>query len=285
MKRLHWVPMASLLLIAACGQGADRRASGPIGGESGTELAEVQVIHWGNGADPGTLDPHKSRGVPSSNIGRDLFEGLVNEAPNGDLIPGVAESWDISEDGRTYTFHLRDNARWSNGDPVTAHDFVYSLRRSVDPATLSNYGIMLRPILNAAEVIAGELPPEALGRARDRRSHPGNQLRQPDALLPRACSIIRRAYPCTAPPSRRTASAGHARPAGLERRLHARRTGWCSRISTWCANPYYWDADNVRLDEVWFYRDREPVFRTAALSGRRARHDLRSALSAAALDP
>src|SRR5690606_31940842 len=100
---------------------------------------------------------------PESNIGRSLFEGLVAEAPNGDLIPGVAESWEISEDGKTYTFHLRANARWSNGDPVTAGDFVYGMRRSVDPKTLSVYSFILAPIENANAIIAGELPPERLG--------------------------------------------------------------------------------------------------------------------------
>lgn len=171
MKKLHWVPIMSLIVVAACGQGGGEAGSSPIGGESGTELAERQVMHWGNGADPGTLDPHKARGVPSSNIGRDLFEGLISEAPNGDLIPGVAESWDISEDGTTYTFHLREDARWSNGDPVTADDFVYSLRRSVDPATLSEYSFILEPIRNAAAITAGEMPSEELGvRAIDDRT-------------------------------------------------------------------------------------------------------------------
>src|SRR5690606_22336047 len=106
-KLIAWLSIAHLLLVAGCGQEGDLVLSGPIGGESGTELADEQVIRWGNYADPGTLDPHKARGVPSSNIQRDLFEGLINEAPNGDLVPGVAESWEISEDGKTYTFQLR----------------------------------------------------------------------------------------------------------------------------------------------------------------------------------
>jgi oligopeptide transport system substrate-binding protein len=139
------------------------RDYGQIGGESGTELAEVQVLRKENGAEPQTLDPHKAQGVTESNILRDLFEPLVMEAPDGTLIPGVASEWTVSDDGLTYTFRLRPDARWSNGDPVTAHDFVYSLRRGLDPATLSLYASILYPIKNAAEVNRGELSPEKLG--------------------------------------------------------------------------------------------------------------------------
>ncbi len=126
-------------------------------------LASEQVLHRGNGAEVQTLDPHKAEGVPSSNILRDLYEGLTIEAPDGTVIPGTAESWEISDDGKTYVFHIRKNAKWSNGDPVTAHDFVYGLRRSVDPATASKYSQILAPILNAEDVIAGKQPVENLG--------------------------------------------------------------------------------------------------------------------------
>lgn len=129
----------------------------------GQELAPEQILHRGNGAEPQTLDPHRAEGVPASNILRDLYEGLTAEAPNGDLVPGGAERWEISEDGRVYTFYLRRDARWSNGDPVTAADFAYGLRRSADPATLSKYSQILSSIENAEAVIAGDMPPEALG--------------------------------------------------------------------------------------------------------------------------
>ncbi|HEY5666232.1 MAG TPA: peptide ABC transporter substrate-binding protein, partial [Gammaproteobacteria bacterium] len=155
------------LCLTACGggdAGPDGAATrGPIGGASGTQLAEVQELHWGNGAEPQTLDPHTGAGVPGSNIQRDLYEGLINEAPNGDLIPGAAESWEVSGDGLIYTFRLRENARWSNGDPVTAADFVYSLQRSLDPVTLSRYTFILNPILNARAIAAGQRPLTDLG--------------------------------------------------------------------------------------------------------------------------
>jgi oligopeptide transport system substrate-binding protein len=127
------------------------------------QLAREQVLHKGNGPEPETLDPHRAEGVSTSNILRDLFEGLTGEAPDGSVIPGTAQSWEISEDGKTYVFHLRDTARWSNGDALTAEDFVFGLRRSADPATGSNYSAILAPIENAEAVTAGKLPPASLG--------------------------------------------------------------------------------------------------------------------------
>jgi oligopeptide transport system substrate-binding protein len=126
-------------------------------------LADEQIVYRGNGEEPQTLDPHLAEGVPSTHILRDLFEGLTAESPDGDVIPGAAARWNISRDARTYTFYLRRDSEWSNGDPVLAEDFVYGLRRSANPETASNSAVMLLPILNAREVLAGELPVEELG--------------------------------------------------------------------------------------------------------------------------
>ncbi|MDE1043615.1 ABC transporter substrate-binding protein, partial [Escherichia coli] len=84
------------------------------------------------------IDPHKSQGVPESHVIRDLLEGLVNQDADGKVIPGVADRWETS-DNKTFTFHIREGAKWSNGEPVTAQDFVYSWQRAVDPATASPY--------------------------------------------------------------------------------------------------------------------------------------------------
>ena len=153
------------LLLAGCAGEQDfmPRDYGEIGGASGTELAADQVLRKDNGTEPQTLDAHRAQGVPASNILRDLYEPLIMEAPDGALIPGAAESWTLSDDGRVYVFRLREDGRWSNGDPVTADDWVFSLRRGVDPATLSVYSGILFPIKNAAAINSGELPPEALG--------------------------------------------------------------------------------------------------------------------------
>ena len=126
-------------------------------------LAEEQVLYRGNGEEPQTLDPHLAEGAPSANILRDLFEGLTTEAPDGTIIPGAAIRWNISRDARTYTLYLNREGAWSNGDTLTAEDFVFSLRRSVDPQTASNSADMLLPILNAREIISGEKPASELG--------------------------------------------------------------------------------------------------------------------------
>jgi oligopeptide transport system substrate-binding protein len=125
---------------------------------AGSAMANAEsVLRRGNGAEPETIDPHKSTGVPENAIETDLFEGLVTLAADGKQIPGVAESWDISDDGTIYTFHLRDDAKWSNGDPVTSADFVYSFQRAVDPKTAADYAPILSPIKNADDIIAGKI--------------------------------------------------------------------------------------------------------------------------------
>ena len=95
---------------------------------------QQQILHFGNGDEPQELDPHVTTGIPEYQIQMALFEGLISLDPKTLAIqPGVAESWDISDDLMTYTFHLRKNARWSNGDGITAHDFVYSWKRALTP--------------------------------------------------------------------------------------------------------------------------------------------------------
>ena len=121
-----------------------------------TLASAEMVFHRGNGQEPGSLDPQISEGVPSSHILRDIFEGLTAEHTDGSLIPGQAESWTISPDGTKFTFKLRDDAVWSNGDPVTAHDFVYAWQRAVAPATGSEYSFLLYPLQNAQAIAGGE---------------------------------------------------------------------------------------------------------------------------------
>ena len=123
------------------------------------------VLRIANLAEPETLDPHKVVANTEINITRNLFEGLVVLDPKGNVAAGVAESWTVSEDGLTYRFKLRANARWSNGDPVTAGDFVFSLRRVEDPGSLSREAEVLYPIKNAEQVNTGKLDATALGVA------------------------------------------------------------------------------------------------------------------------
>lgn len=131
---------------------------------AGVKLANIQEIVRGNGTEVASLDPHKTQGVPESHVIRDLLEGLVNQDANGKIIPGVAESWETT-DNKTFIFNLRKDAKWSNGDPVTAHDFEYSFKRVVDPATAAPYSwyMEMTTMINAAEIIAGKKDKETLG--------------------------------------------------------------------------------------------------------------------------
>ncbi len=121
---------------------------------SAAALAET-ILQRGNRDEPETLDPHKSDGYQEYWVQSDLFEGLTRIDAHGQVVPGVAESWDIAPDGLTWTFHLRPNLRWSDGSPLTADDFVWSLRRVVDPATAASYASAFLPIVGAKGITDG----------------------------------------------------------------------------------------------------------------------------------
>jgi oligopeptide transport system substrate-binding protein len=140
------------------GTGQQQHQAGPK-----EQVAAVAVLRRGNGPEPESLNPQSSRTDPAFNLARDLFEGLVTHAPDGSLEPGAASGWALSPDGLEYTFHIREDARWSNGDAVTAGDFVYSYRRLVDPATAAFYAQSLAPVVNAGDILAGKAAPDTLG--------------------------------------------------------------------------------------------------------------------------
>ncbi|CNC35320.1 putative periplasmic murein peptide-binding protein [Yersinia frederiksenii] len=131
---------------------------------AGTVLAEKQEIVRHIKDEPASLDPMKAVGLIEAQVARDLFEGLVNQDAHGQIIPGLAAKWQTT-DNQTYLFTLRKDAKWSNGEPVTAQDFVYSWRRLVDPKSLSPFAWFaeLAGMENAQQIIAGKMPPEALG--------------------------------------------------------------------------------------------------------------------------
>lgn len=131
---------------------------------AGAELAKKQEITV-DGTEPETLDPQRMSGSPEGVLARQLFEGLINHDAEGNIVPGVATSWEHSPDYKVWTFKLRPEAKWSNGDPVTAHDFVYAWRRLADPKNAYPYAdyLELLKIENATEVVKGEKPVESLG--------------------------------------------------------------------------------------------------------------------------
>lgn len=142
-------------LAASCDdRSSDNQAAG---------AAEPTVLRRGLGGQPGSLDPQRAEDTFSFEVLRDLYEGLTASSPSGEVIPAVAEYWSTDAAGTTYTFRLRSDARWSNGDPVIARNFVAALRRAVDPATASGGADLLRAIVNAPEILAGTRKPDELG--------------------------------------------------------------------------------------------------------------------------
>lgn len=254
------------MVLSACGKGERTRPPGRFdrhdlavdlvltedGRPAPSVLALEQVLHRDNGAEPATLDPHVAVGLPSSHILRDLFEGLTAESPQGRLIPGAAIRWNISRDGKTYTFYLRKGARWSNGDLVTAEDFVYGFRRSASPATASNYAQVLLPIANAAEVLSGSLPPDQLGVKAINEHILEIKLQGPTpyfiGLLTHSST-----YPVHRPSLMEHGSA-FSRPGNLVSNGAYVLNDWVirSRIEL-TRNEHYWDADNVILEQVFYH--------------------------------
>ncbi len=162
MKQKIVVTLILPILVLANQDFVHAATSHPVTGES---LSDNQTFTYRLLDEVPTLDPQLNQDSEGFNVLRDLFEGLLNQNSEGNLVPGVAERTIASNQNRTYIFYLRENAKWSNGDPVTADDFVYAWRRAVDPATASPYAwyVELTSIVNAAAIIAGEIPPSELG--------------------------------------------------------------------------------------------------------------------------
>lgn len=124
---------------------------------------DPSTLKRGNGGDPGSLDPALAEDLHAFNVLLDLYEGLLTVAADGSIVPGVAESWTVSPDGREYRFQLRADARWTNGARVVAQHFVHGFRHAVQSASRSPNAFLLAPIANFQPVIDGALSPEALG--------------------------------------------------------------------------------------------------------------------------
>ncbi len=218
-------------------------------GEPTREAVDTPVLHRGLNSDPESLDPHKARSVQAGDVLRDIGEGLLAYSPTGELVAGSASEWAVSGDGLTYTFTLRDEARWSNGDPVTAEHFAFSLRRLVDPATAAFYAQMLGDIVNARAITAGEQPPGNLGvEVVDERTLVIRLERPTPYLL----SLL--TYPATFPVHPGAiAEHGEAftQPGKLlsngAYKLDAWEPGSVIRLSR---NEYYWNNAGTAIDEV-----------------------------------
>ncbi len=237
------------------------------------------ILRVGNGAEPQDIDPQSVTGVPEHKILMGLFEGLVTEDPK-DLhpIPGLAKSWDISPDGLVYTFHLREGLKWSNGEPITADDFVQSYKRMLSPAFAAEYAYLIFNFVKGAEeYYKGELKDFAqVGfNAIDAQTLQVT-LKNPTPYL---LKLIASHYAWSVVPVKTIEKFGL---------LTERRSPWTKPnnlvnsgpfiLKEWLPNqkivlvrnPNYWDAANVKLDGIEFYatediNNEERMFRAGQL--------------------
>lgn len=217
-----------------------------------TAAQAEMVLHRGNGAEPETMDPQKSTGVTEANIQYEIFEGLTTYSPDGQVVPGMAEKWDVSDDGKTYTFHLRD-AKWSNGDPVTADDFVYSFQRLVDPAIAADYAPIADPILNAEQIRKGE--EKDLGKLGVKAVDDKTFQVTLAKAAPYFLGLIR--HNTFLPVHKATVEKfgqDWTKPGNIVGNGAFTMQEWTPQASmTLVKNPNYYDAANVKLDKIVYY--------------------------------
>jgi oligopeptide transport system substrate-binding protein len=213
--------------------------------------APAGQLERGNGPEPSTLDAHRCQEVACGNILRDLYEGLVTEDARGQLIPGMAEHWSVSADGRTWTFALRPGLRWSNGQPLDAPQVVASFRRAFAPATAAPFAELFDALHNARAVQAGAVPPTALGvSATDARTLVFRLDRS--APLP-ALLTLPIAFPVYLP-AVQAHGTQHTRPGRLVGNGAYRLQAWTPQANLVVArNPHFHAARTVAIERVRFH--------------------------------
>ena len=233
--------LCAALLLAGCDT-APQRADCPTG----------QIcLEYGNNSEPQTLDPHKANLVDEASIISDLMMGLTTDAPDASPMPGAATHWETTPDGLVWTFHLRE-AKWSDGVPVTADDFVFGLQRALDPKTASIYAYLLYLLKNGQAVNEGKAPLGALGvRALDPRTveitleHPAPYLPEMlkhQSFYPAPKHVVEKYGDDWVRPGRYVSNGPY--------RLVAWRLGDHISVEK---NPHFWEADKVCLDRVNYY--------------------------------
>lgn len=240
--------LVAALALSACGDGKPARPPCSPG---------KLCLHFGNVAEPISLDPPLTTGTWESQVLGDMIVGLYEEDPAGDPVPGMALSSTTSADGLTWTFQLRP-AKWSDGRPVTADDFVFGLRRTLDPATASEYAYLLYLIDGAQAVNEGKAPLTRLGvtvlgpqTLRIRLTHPAPYL--PELLThqttyPAPKHVVEKLGMAWSRPGNYVSNGPYV--------LREWKLGDRVRV---VKNPHFWDAANVCFDEVSYYPTRDSV--------------------------
>jgi len=241
---------ACLFCLLACG---DRKKLVDLG-------TEQQIMHIGNGTEPSSVDPHTSTGVPEYHIQMALFEGLVAKHPKTlEIMPAVADTWQISDDGLVYTFHIRENAKWSNGEKLVADDFVKSWHRALLPALANEYVESLFVLKNAEKFFRQEvknfsdvgvkaLDDNTLRIELENPTPYFLQLLDHHSMFPVHIDTISKFSPIDERDSTWTRPENFVGNGPFV--VHEWTPG---KVFSVTANPYYWDAKTVRLKEIHFY--------------------------------
>jgi oligopeptide transport system substrate-binding protein len=236
------LPLLALAALCGCSRS---HTGGPVGVAANSPATLLR----GLGAEPDSLDPQKARADEAQRVLRDICEGLTTLDKTGGAAPGIAERWQVSPDGKTYTFHLRHNAKWSNGQPVVAADFVGGLRRLVEPDTASQYAEVVDVIVNASAIVAGRKPPESLGVSAPDPYTVIVTLRNPAPYLPGLLS-----HPSTCPVEPIALfndKADYAHPGKLPSDGPFVLSQWVHGSYIYLTrNRYYWNDAATRLDAV-----------------------------------
>ncbi|WP_461244056.1 peptide ABC transporter substrate-binding protein [Secundilactobacillus muriivasis] len=239
--QLGIVAGASGLLLAACGSKNSQQ-----------HLAAHQTLNWVETANLPTMDPSKSTDVVSGKALNNVDEGLLRLAANAKVKPGVAKSYDVSKDGKTWTFNLR-HSKWSNGDAVTAQDFVYGWQRTVKPSTASQYAYLFDHVANYDAVNKGKLAPSKLGVKADGKYKVVVTLSKPQsyfkylvgspAFFPQNQKVVQKYG------SKYAANATDAVYNGP-----FKLTGWTGTNNSWhlVKNKQYWNANATKLNRINF---------------------------------
>lgn len=238
--------MALSVVLSGCG-GTDNAAAA-AGGAEGT-AAGSNVINVQVGPSPETIDPALNSAVDGANMIIHAFEGLLKFDKNNDVVPGLAESYEVSDDGITWTFHLRDGLKWSDGSDLTADDFVYSWKRVVDPMTAAPYGYdLMNYVKGFEEASEGNL--DALAVSAPDKNTFVVELKSPCVYFDKIC-----AFAVMVPVQQAT--------------IEANGESWSVNPDTYVTdgpyymteytdglqivfekNPYYWDAANITFDTI-----------------------------------
>lgn len=238
-------------LLAAAGLGATAPLSACANGRIVGFDKINKTLDICNQGEPLSLDPHKATGTWENNILGNMFVGLTTENQNAEPIPGMAERWETSEDGLTWTFFLR-HAQWSDGEACDAHDFEFAFKRIMNPETLADYASLLFPIRNAEAVNAGEAPPDDLGVAALDDLTLEIRLAHPAAFLPQLLKHYT-AYPV---PKHLVEAHGDdwVKPEHIAvNGAYKLQRWWSNYLVHLERNPLFFDAENVALERLYFY--------------------------------